>query len=472
MQTNNTPTVQVPQAIEIERVVLGALLLEPEAITSVLQILHEDMFYDPRHRIIYREVLAMYDANQPIDFYSVSQRIGNTKDSCVNMHYLVDMTTLIGSANHVTTHAMIVKEKYLLREISNVGTRIRSLVEDPKNDISDIIAQGTRMIEQISEMTIGNRSAHHIGRIALKALQEAEKRTARVKSGEHIGIPTGLPDFDKLTGGWQPSTLNVIAGRPAMGKTAIMLHFALTAAEAGFPGCVYSLEMSNISLANRMLLAVSDVDVDRFRFGALEQTDWKELSDAHTRLEKLPIYIDDNPCVSMNYIRSHARLMQKKNGCQWVMIDYLQLTDMSTGNRQQNREQEVAKTTRQAKIISKELNIPVLLLSQLSRSVEGRSEKRPQLSDLRESGAIEQDADTVTFIYRPAYYRQDFVETKSHGTIPTQNLGFLYLDKQRDGALGSVSFLHNKSMTKIGSYSKTRQSELIHEGDYSLKSPF
>ena len=251
-----------------------------------------------------------------------------------------------------------------------------------------------------------------------------------------------------------------------MGKTALMLHFAKVAARYGTPVCIFSLEMSHVSLSDRLLLSECDVEADSYRNADLSAEDWQELESATARLERLPIHVDDNAVVSMRYIKTRCQILQKRGKCGMIMIDYLQLADTSTGQRNRNREQEIAQASRQAKIIAKELDVPVVLLSQLSRRCEERADKQPQLSDLRESGAIEQDADIVGLLYRPAAYGIREINTNRFGCISTDGLGIINIAKQRDGATGWAVFSHNPSMTKIRDWDS-----LGSNGD-SPKSPF
>ena len=275
--------------------------------------------------------------------------------------------------------------------------------------------------------------------------------TLRAQSGQSLGITTGIHSLDNVTGGWKPSQLIVLAARPAMGKTAVMLHFALSASRQGKAVCIFSLEMSDVSLTDRLLLAVSGVDAERYRTGLLTPDDWRRISEAEATMQGLPLYIDDKPTVTMHYIRAQSMLLQKRGRCDIIFIDYLQLADTSTG-KNRNREQEIANASRSAKMIAKELSVPVVLLSQLSRKVEDRADKTPQLSDLRESGAIEQDADIVAFIHRPAYYGDKTIITPKGNEINASGVGVLTLAKQRDGATAGVLFSHNYSMTKIEDY--------------------
>ncbi len=361
-------------------------------------------------------------------------------------------TQKVGSGAHATKHALIVKEHYIRRKMIEASFRISGMASDQGTDLAEALDTFSQLADQCNDVATSGTTAKPVAKIVETALKHAEKRCSLRQSGQFPGIPTGLSELDRLTGGWHSSQLIVIAARPAMGKTAFMLHLAKSAARFGVPVCIYSLEMADVSLADRLLLSETSIAPDRFRRGELESGEWRQLEEASAALRKLPIYIDDNPTVSMRYIKIRSKLMQKQGKCGMVMVDYLQLTDTATDRKNSNREQEIANASRQAKIIAKELGVPVILLSQLSRRVEERADKMPLLSDLRESGAIEQDADVVGFIYRPAYYKQESINTQTYGKISTNGLGILSIAKQREGATGMVRFAHNPSMTRIGNY--------------------
>lgn len=281
------------------------------------------------------------------------------------------------------------------------------------------------------------------------SLQELEHRQQAAQQGECVGIPTGLAHLDRITGGWRGGQLVVVAGRPAMGKTAVSLLFARAAAQSGIPVCYYSLEMPDVQLAGRMLVGASRVDAAAFRSGTVSSDDWRLIESGAARLRSLPLYLFDRPSVTMTQIRISSRAMQRKGRCGMVVIDYLQLIASTDDRRSGNREREVAEISRAAKLLAKELNIPVILLAQLSRKVEERADKTPLLSDLRESGAIEQDADMVIFIDRPAVYGIREFDGGKYGTISSQGVGRLTIAKNREGGTGFIPFRHNESLTSI-----------------------
>lgn len=302
-------------------------------------------------------------------------------------------------------------------------------------------------------MQVMYREGRQIDIITVKnELVARGKLDARRASGSNgvTGISTGLADLDRLTSGWQRGDLNVIAARPAVGKTAFALHLARAAATAGNHVAVYSLEMQGERLGDRWLIAASpDVNARHLRSGQLTDDEVAQVRTAASELRVLPIHVDDHPVTSMDRVRSSARMLQSKGKCDLIILDYLQLCDMKSDQKNRNREQEVAQTTRKAKLMAKELNVPVLLLSQLNRGSDGRPFSRPILSDLRESGAIEQDADMVMLLYRPALAG---IRTEPVSKYPSEHLGVVIVAKHRNGETGDVYFAHNPSMTKLGEY--------------------
>lgn len=447
----------IPQsATELEGAILGALLTESSQLSNVVTTLQPEDFYDPKNETIYSAMLSMADNHQKIDLLTVSQSV-LIKEAKIPIAYIAELTQKVGSASHVTEHSRIVKQKSIARGLLSAGLEIISQANNETLDVADTLTNATSLIDKIAEKAAGGKGGQHIRQLANEALRDCEKRCIAYANGRPTGVTTGLYDLDRLTGGWQPSQLIILAARPAMGKTALMLHFAKSAAKQGVPVCIYSLEMSDVSLANRLLLSECNVEVDNFRAGRLSTSEWHELEKAASSLARLPIYVDDKASVTMRYIKSHSSIMAKKGKCGLIMCDYLQLADMSTGERGRSREQEVTATSAKAKGIAKELNVPFVMLSQLNRAVEGRTDKKPVLSDLRESGSIEQDADIVALIYRPAYYGDLTITVKAKGDsksdikreISSEGIGILAVAKQRDGATGDVEFRHNPSMSKI-----------------------
>ena len=442
-----------PNAVGFEKAVLGALLIEYDAVDEVQHILEPECFYNPVHGIIYRAILQLAARSKPVDMLTVAEELKQSGelDNTGGPHYLARLANEVASAAHVKHHAQIVLEKYLLRQFIQAGYQITSAGYDEACNVDDTLVVAEQTIGEIAMKIAGKMDIFHIKQSVNAALNEAEQRIKNAKDNIISGIRTGLIDLDKITNGWQKSNLIILAARPSMGKTAMMLHFAKTAASAGHATVIFSLEMSHVSLTNRLILSESEIPPDRFRSGKMDEYEIKQMVSAAGIIYELPIYIDDNSDVPMSRIRARARALKKQGKCDIVFIDYLQLC-REKGADNRNREQEVSAMSRDAKIMAKELDVPVILLSQLSRAVETRQKNGvPHLSDLRDSGAIEQDADLVMFVYRPAYYGAT-VEDKHGNTIDTNGYGELLIEKHRDGACGRVKFRHNVGMTKIMNY--------------------
>lgn len=448
----------IPQAVELEQSVIGTLIMEPDRLTEVVGILSPESFCDGRNSFIYQILIEMFDQNTPVDLYNVGKRCDGSSlfGGRTGTLYASECTCKVGSGVNLLFQAQIIQQRYIARLLLYAGSKISTLAGDDTKDVADVLDESNKLIDKINALSCGSSAGQSLRDSLTESLKLAEQRQAAYLEGLPTGIPTGISDLNRLTGGWRGSQLIILAARPAMGKTALMLHFAKSAALNGTPVCIFSLEMSHVSLSDRLLLSECEVEVNRFRGGDLSGEDWRQLNEASAQLEKLPIHVDDNAVVSMRYIKTRCHILKKQGKCGLIMIDYLQLADTSTKERNRNREQEIAQASRQAKIIAKELDVPVVLLSQLSRECEKRADKQPQLSDLRESGAIEQDADVVGFIFRPAYYGLDRIETLKYGNISTSGLGIINIAKQRDGATGLVAFSHNPSMTKIGDFQENK----------------
>lgn len=453
MKSKTQPTGKVmPNAVELEKAVLGALVIESRAIYRVEHLLRPEMFYNEAYALIFETMLSMNDQRKPIDMLTLTQELAKTgKLQEVGGPFTVSsLADGIASSVNIEFHAKIIAQKYVARQLIIGCSEAIERAYDETEDIEDVLSFVANVVDSTAENTVGSGEAVHISDALNKAAIDMSRRIKLAESGATTGVPTGLRELDKATGGWQNNNLVIIAARPAMGKTALALHFAKQAAKAGVPVCMFSLEMSDISLANRLLLSECDVDAENFRLGRLSSEDILKLQQADYYLRQLPIYVDSNPVVSIRYVKTKARIMKNRGKCGLVIVDYLQLADME-GERGRNREQEVAKASRMAKITAKELDIPFLLLSQLSRKSEDRADKRPQLSDLRESGAIEQDADVVMFVHRPEYYGI----TEANG-VNIRGCGVLIIGKNRDGATLDVKFRYNKSLTRIVNYDSER----------------
>lgn len=438
------------QAPEIEEAVIGACLIEQTAMPLVADKLRPEMFYITRHEIIYAALLAMYQAGTKIDILTVKEELihRGKLEEVGGPFAIVQLSSKVASSAHIEYHARIIHEKYLRREMALGFNKLLACVMDETLDIADIMVDSHNLLDRLEGEFGHNNSMRDMDTLMTDTMAEAQGRIAKSVNGV-TGIPTGLTDLDRMTSGLQNSELAIIAARPSVGKTAFALHMARTAALAGKAVAVYSLEMQGEQLADRWLVSASNINPSRWRTGTPTPEEIAKARSAAAELARLPIHVDDGTSVSMDHVRSSARLLQSRKACDMVIIDYLQLCDMTTGQNNRNREQEVAQATRKAKLLAKELHIPVVLLSQLNRESENRPGARPELAHLRESGAIEQDADIVMLLYRPALAH---IATDRESGYPTEGLGVVIVAKQRNGETGNVYFGHNASLTQIGDY--------------------
>lgn len=446
MNLNQTDYI-LPYDEHAEKAVLGALLIETEAFHTVEQILNADMFYCDNHKILYRTIAQMYQNNIGVDLVTVSNELKNKKlfnDSLTPL-FIAELSSRVGSAAHILQHALYIKQEYIKRSVIEVSQKAMQSIYSG-DDIADVLYQLSQSVNVIEEGSTNVSTLKHIREYASQAIAESERRVTNFRNGVQNGITTGLEDLDKITGGWQNGELVIIASRPAMGKTALAIKFMESAASSYQDVAMFTLEMKGERLVDRIILAKTGIDSWKYKRGCLTNEEINLVEDTSTYLYKLPIYIDDNSSQTMSRIKAKCRVLKKKNKCKLVIIDYLQLTESE--GKTNNREQEVAKISREAKKMAKSLNIPVLLLSQLSRNVEARANKRPQLSDLRESGAIEQDADMVCFIHRPEYYQQSLI----YNNQEINNGIELIIAKYREGAVGSVYLQHDGTVRNISDY--------------------
>lgn len=440
-----------PHAPELEEAVIGACLIEQEALPLIADKLRPEMFYDDHHQLIFAALMAMYHAGKKIDILTVKEELarrGNL-DAIGGPYAIVQLSSKVASSAHIEYHAQIIHQKYLAREMVVGFNKLLTCAMDETIDIDDTLIDAHNLLDRLEGESGHNAHIRDMETLMADTMEEAERRIAKSVNGV-TGIPTGLTELDKKTGGLQDNDLIVIAARPSVGKTAVALHMARAAALAGYHIAVYSLEMQGERLGDRWLLAAAPrVNPAHLRSGQLTPDEVQQIHEASIELSRLPIHIDDNPSVSMDYVRSSAKLLHSKGQCDAVIIDYLQLCDMKSDQNNRNREQEVAQASRKAKMVAKELNIPVILLSQLNRNVEGRPDNRPSLSDLRESGAIEQDADLVLMLSRPALSGR---ETDRKSSYPTEGLGVIDVVKHRNGTTKELYFRHDPSMTKLEDY--------------------
>lgn len=440
-----------PHDDDLESVILGACLTETTAMVLVGDKLSPEMFYETKFGEIYAALLSMYHSGKAIDLVTVRAELASRgKLEAVGGAYeLVRLAGRVASSAHLEYHALILRQMYIRREmIAGLHTLLASAA-DESVDLSDALADLHRLAGHLESGAVSNNCLRDMERLMQDTLEQMDKRVENNRNGI-TGIPTGLRELDRLTAGWQQGDLNIIAARPSVGKTAFALHLALAAGRAGKHVLVNSLEMQGERLGDRWLCAqAANVDAGHLKTGQLDAGERQQALEAARLLSALPVYVDDNPKMSMDHIRSSALLQKSKGRCDLLIIDYLQLCEMKSGQKNRNREQEVAEASRKAKLIAKELDIPVILLCQLNRECEMRAGKRPALSDLRESGAIEQDADVVMLLYRPALYG---LTSERRSKFPSEGLGMVILAKHRNGETGDVYFGHNPAMTKIGEY--------------------
>ncbi len=429
-----------PQAVDIEAQVIGAMLLEKEAIAKVIEIVDEDAFHAEYHRKIFQAITVMFERSEPVDTITLAEELRRRGhlETIGGEAYLVELTMNVTSAANVEYHARIVLEKSLLRNLITATSIVASRAFSPTEDAFDLLDQAEQAIFQISEKRLKRSfvSMHKAVHDTIEMLESIHGKHSGV-----TGVPTGFRDMDSLTGGWQSSDLIVIAGRPSAGKTAFALSLARNAAmhsEKPTPVGIFSLEMSTQQLVMRLLCAEAKVDAHAVRTGRLPEDDWKRLSIAAGRLTNSNIFIDDTASLGILELRAKARRLKAEKNVGLLVVDYLQLMQGPRGS--ESREKEISAISRSLKALAKEINTPVIALSQLSRAVESRTDKRPILSDLRESGAIEQDADVVAFVHRPEMYE----DPNSDSGREAQGRADIIVGKQRNGPTGDVklAFVH------------------------------
>ena len=440
----------LPESPELERAVLGALILEPEYLPDTAEMIEISAFQTPIHGKIYGMMLSMLAEGVKIDLYTLADR--PELKGREMLRYLSELTNAVDSGVNVLDHARQLANTEIRRRMCLFGYELSArAVSDPDG----VVDWATSEITAIADRAVRSDDITPLSDVVRATLDDLERRQQARQTGECIGISSGLSRLDALTGGWRGGQLVVLAGRPGTGKSATMLHFARAAAIAGVPVCVFSAEMPNTQLAGRMLVGGSGVNSGSFRTGDIDADGWRELERAAADLSALPVYLNDRANITMGAIRSQCKAMHRRGRCGMVIIDYLQLLDTASRNTNSTREREIAAASRSAKLLAKELDVPVILLSQLSRKIEERTDKTPMLSDLRESGAIEQDADMVLFIDRPAMYGRAEIDAGRYGTIPAEGVGLLHIAKNREGATGCVIFRHNESITRIADYEST-----------------
>ena len=439
-----------PNAVDFEKLVIGTFLIDKKGLDYSIDLLNPDVFYDPRHQEIFRAIVKLFESNHPVDLMTVIQELKKTEKLSFagGDHYIIDLTMGVSSSAHIEYHVRVILEKFILRSLINVSANVIDSSYKESTDVFELLDKAEQSFFEITNGTI--KKGFDTANVLVKQAIETIKS---LKDKEGIsGIPSGFTDIDKETGGWQNSDLIIIAARPAMGKTAFMLSMARNiAVQHKIPLALFSLEMASVQLITRMIASETGISSDKLRKGQMSDEEWQRLFTNVADLENAPLYIDETPSLSVFDFRAKCRRLVMQHGVKIILVDYLQLMTANSGKGGAgNREQEIATISRSLKAIAKELNVPVIALSQLSRSVETRPGKRPQLSDLRESGAIEQDADIVSFIFRPEYYKiTTWDNDEDGGESSTENQAELIIAKHRNGATADVRMTFQKNIAKF-----------------------
>ncbi|HJD15335.1 MAG TPA: replicative DNA helicase [Candidatus Enterococcus stercoripullorum] len=442
-----------PQDIEAEQAVLGAIFLDADALVEAMAVIEPQDFYRRAHQIVFRSMIALNDRNENIDIITLKSQIEseNTLEDVGGISYLTELSQVTPTASGVAHYAKIVKDKSTLRELIQAATKIVKEGYSQEGSVEEIVEAAEKGILNVSEKR--NSTGFQAIADVLNSTMENIDRLSQ-QNEEITGLPTGYPELDKMTAGLQPEELIILAARPAVGKTAFALNIAQNiGTRTNHSVAIFSLEMGAESLVNRMLCAEGTIEAGHLRTGQLTEEEWHHLIMAMGSLSRTSIFIDDTPGIKVSEIRARCRrLAQEKGNLGLILIDYLQLIE---GSGRESRQQEVSEISRQLKKLAKELKVPVIALSQLSRSVEQRQDKRPVLSDIRESGSIEQDADIVAFLYREDYYqRQGTEDDKNEDEQAVDDVIEVIIEKNRSGARGTVELLFKKEYNKFASISR------------------
>jgi len=453
-----------PQAVDIEEVVLGALMLEQHALSSVIDILKVESFYKEAHQNIYEAIVQLFNNSDPVDIKTVVHQLRkNGKLELVGgSYYIADLTTRVNSAANIEYHARIISEQSIKRQLIRISSELVTDAYEDTTDVFQLLDRTEQALFQVSESHI-RKNYDKMSSLLTKAISQIEER--KNKKDGLTGVPSGFTALDRITSGWQPSDLVIIAARPGMGKTAFVVSAMRNAAiDHGQGVAIFSLEMSSVQLVNRLISAEAELESEKLKRGEMADYEWEQLLHKTSKLSEAPIFIDDTPGLSILELRAKARRLAQQHDIKLLIIDYLQLMSGGDANKNSggNREQEIASISRALKGIAKELNIPVIALSQLSRAVETRGgDKKPQLSDLRESGSIEQDADMVMFLYRPEYYGI----TQGEDGAPLNGTAEVIIAKHRNGKLDTVQ------LKFIGKFTKFADLDVLTNESYGSSFP-
>ncbi len=436
---------ETPHNVEAEQAILGAMFLSAEAVEGALVILQPEDFYRPAHARIYSAMSDLNSRSVPVDHLSVADRLESTGElaSAGGRTYLLDITGVVPIASNWQRYADIVKRMSMLRQLITAGTAIATMGYDAPDDLDQVVGDAEKLIFDVTNKRVSSNFAviNDLLKVSFKNLEELAERK------EHItGVHTGFKDLDKLLAGLHPGDLCILAARPSVGKTALALNMGVNAARHGASVAIFSLEMGADQLVQRVLCSEARINLQDVRTGYVKDSDWYTIHTAMGKLAQLDFWVDDTPSISILEVRAKARRQLRDKPKGFIIVDYLQLMQPQ-GRRSENRQTEIAEISRGLKILAKELKVPILALSQLSRAVEQRAGKRPQLSDLRESGAIEQDADVVMFIDRNTDPFADDQEGR-----PQKGVAELIVAKHRNGPTGQIQLVFNDRFTKFIDY--------------------
>ncbi len=433
-----------PQAVDLEEAVLGAIMLEKDALTAVIDVLKPEVFYKEAHQEIFKAITELFNKSEPVDILTVVNQLKLTGrlDIIGGAYYITQLTNRVASSANVEYHSRIIIQKHIQRELIRVSSEIIRDAYEDTTDVFELLDKAEQNLFAVSERNIRRQQGemHLLMQEAIRDIEAAKDADTKMR-----GVPSGFTELDRITNGFQRSDLIILASRPGMGKTAFALTLARNmAVDHGKPIAIFSLEMSSVQLVTRLISAETQLNSDKLRKGDLQDFEWQQLNTKIRKLEDAKIFIDDTPALTIFELRAKCRRLKAQNDIQMVFLDYLQLMQGTTDNKG-NREQEISQISRSLKALAKELDIPIMALSQLSRAVETRAgDKKPILSDLRESGAIEQDADIVIFIYRPEYYGL----TEDKDGNPTSGMATISIAKHRNGALGDIQLRFIKDFAK------------------------
>src|SRR6187551_3417605 len=446
-----------PQALDLEETVLGALMLEKNALNAVVEFLKPEHFYEERHKEIYSAIIDLFKASDPVDMRTVVNQLRKTAkiELVGGAYYIAELTSRVSSAANIEYHARVIMEMAIKRELIQIASQIHHNAYEDTTDVFELLDKTEQSIFEISDSNL-RKNYDNMRNLMSRAIQELQ--VLKDHKDGLTGVPSGFTALDRMTSGWQKSDLVIIAARPGMGKTAFVVSALRNAAvDFKIPVAIFSLEMASLQLVNRLISAEAELESEKIKKGNLAEFEWQQLVHKTTSLSSAPIFIDDTAALSILELRAKCRRLKAEHNIQMVVVDYLQLMRGEAGG---NREQEIASISRALKGVAKELNIPVIALSQLSRGVETRGgDKRPQLSDLRESGSIEQDADIVMFLYRPEYYK---ITVDEEG-LPTQGMGEVIIAKHRNGSTGTVKLKFIGKYTKFADF----DSPIVNDNPFS-----